>query len=770
METSSSDLLVLGNRSGGRSANQSNASRCDDVVNVAAAIHNNVASNSSVVERGASIYACALPLIVAQVPETVVIGGSLSLSGVSPNNGKEFFRTVYGGKLKRGFEFAVQEINAYHNGSIPLGNKSVQLTLGILDDKANTTILANNYKQLVNDTNVDFILGPVLTDYSLIALKITEAASRWILGTATSIQDFYFTTQRAISIVTANVNVLKVALLELRVKKAKSAVILLSNGLDKKLYTQGIRENAPDAGIEIWAELPIEASPFSGGAISELMINNLTAVAQIVKDMEPDAVFYCETVGSAVHLMTAFKNLNWTPGAVIIASATQTDFPTFGINNATDVMDFVTSTTTILDDAEIPGDRIFGSWKDFRNKFYGQYGTVPGESEAYGAVAVMALFEGMWNSKSTDEEEVFAAMLRYPFQSFFGKINWAADRSQAREPLLVQAQPRADESGLNSLALIGPRSLQQFDMVYPMPTWEERVFAPEITVIEAVIFALTAAAMALSIAWATYTAANWRHKIIRSSSPSFLVIMIVGALLSFATIYTWNLTYISVSTCVLRVWFLNIGFVLMFGALFAKTWRIYFLWTADPLNKNLRVTDVQVFLVVLVALAPQLVLLVLWTAIATPTVVYQHPDPWRASLDIADCSTSVAHYVMIALMCGINFALLIWGSILAIQVRRVPLKVYDESKIIGFAIYNTLIFSIIVAIIQASGQINQDLLFGLRSVGILLACLVSLSTLFYSKIQHIRRYDSGDTSATTNPSIAMTNSSENNTGTTHSQK
>jgi hypothetical protein len=107
---------------------------------------------------------------------------------------------------------------------------------------------------------------------------------------------------------------------------------------------------------------------------------------------------------------------------------------------------------------------------------------------------------------------------------------------------------------------------------------------------------------------------------------------------------------------------------------------------------------------------------------------------------------------------------------LAIQVRRVPLKVYDESKIIGFAIYNTLIFSIIVAIIQASGQINPDLLFGLRSVGILLACLVSLSTLFYSKIQHIRRYDSGDTSATTNPSIAMTNSSENNTGTTHSQK
>ncbi len=93
----------------------------------------------------------------------------------------------------------------------------------------------------------------------------------------------------------------------------------------------------------------------------------------------------------------------------------------------------------------------------------------------------------------------------------------------------------------------------------------------------------------------------------------------------------------------------------MFGALFAKTWRIYFLWTADPLNKNLRVTDVQVFLVVLVALAPQLILLVLWTAIATPTVVFEPQDPWRASLDIPDCSVSTAHYVMIALMCGINF-------------------------------------------------------------------------------------------------------------------
>ncbi len=123
-----------------------------------------------------------------------------------------------------------------------------------------------------------------------------------------------------------------------------------------------------------------------------------------------------------------------------------------------------------------------------------------------------------------------------------------------------------------------------------------------------------------------------------------------------------------------------------------------------------------------------------------------------------------------SLLIGYYEALLIWGSVLAIQVRRVPLKVYDESKIIGFAIYNTLIFSIIVAIIQASGQIDRELLFGLRSVGIILACLVSLSTMYYSKIQHIRRYDSGDTTMTTNPSIAMTNSSENNTGTTHSQK
>lgn len=126
--------------------------------------------------------------------------------------------------------------------------------------------------------------------------------------------------------------------------------------------------------------------------------------------------------------MTAFRNLNWTPRAVIIAAATQTDLPSFGINNATDVMDFVTSTATILDDAEIPGDPIFGSWSNFRADFQAAYGTVPGESEAYGAVAVMALYEGMRNSNSTSEDKVFAAMLRYPFQSFFGKINWAADR------------------------------------------------------------------------------------------------------------------------------------------------------------------------------------------------------------------------------------------------------------------------------------------------------------------------------------------------------
>ncbi len=124
------------------------------------------------------VTACVLPLVVAQDP--VVIGGSLSLSGVSPNNGKEYFRVVYGNKLMRGYEFAVTKINDKHGGGIPLGNKTVRLTLGILDDKANTTTLANNYRQLVNDSNVNFILGPVLTDFSLIALGITEAASRCV--------------------------------------------------------------------------------------------------------------------------------------------------------------------------------------------------------------------------------------------------------------------------------------------------------------------------------------------------------------------------------------------------------------------------------------------------------------------------------------------------------------------------------------------------------------------------------------------------------------
>ncbi len=69
----------------------------------------------------------------------------------------------------------------------------------------------------------------------------------------------------------------------------------MSNGLDKKLYKQGLVDNAPDAGIEIWDILPIEASPFSGGAISDTMKQNLTAAAQIVKDMAPDAIFYLET-------------------------------------------------------------------------------------------------------------------------------------------------------------------------------------------------------------------------------------------------------------------------------------------------------------------------------------------------------------------------------------------------------------------------------------------------------------------------------------------
>lgn len=114
-----------------------------------------------------------------EVPDTIVIGSTLPLTGSESKTG---------GRYKQGYELAVEQVNA--NGGIDLGGKKVKVELKLLDDTSDQAKAVNLAQRLITSDGVDAFLGTYST--SLVEAQSTVAEQNQIPyvnggGAATSI-------------------------------------------------------------------------------------------------------------------------------------------------------------------------------------------------------------------------------------------------------------------------------------------------------------------------------------------------------------------------------------------------------------------------------------------------------------------------------------------------------------------------------------------------------------------------------------------------------
>ena len=82
------------------------------------------------------------------------------------------------------------------------------------------------------------------------------------------------------------------------------------------------------------------------------------------------------------------------------------------------------------------------------------------------------------------------------------------------------------------------------------------------------------------------------NRIVKLSSPYVNVMIIAGAILFYLTVILFGVdeNVASFSTvdglCHARVWLCVIGFSLLFGTIFAKAWRIYYIFNHSRPNKK----------------------------------------------------------------------------------------------------------------------------------------------------------------------------------------
>lgn len=150
-------------------------------------------------------------------------------------------------------------------------------------------------------------------------------------------------------------------------------------------------------------------------------------------------------------------------------------------------------------------------------------------------------------------------------------------------------------------------------MLYPLPTWSERVqtISYMSDTLDIIFASLAAVGVAVSIILIGFVWKFRERKILLAASPLFLIIILVGTILMYLTIFAWLLES-RTAACHMRFWLLGMGFVLCFGALFAKTFRVMRIFGSKSLTV-FRISNGQLLLGLSALVLIEAVLLAIWS-------------------------------------------------------------------------------------------------------------------------------------------------------------
>ena len=183
------------------------------------------------------------------------------------------------------------------------------------------------------------------------------------------------------------------------------------------------------------------------------------------------------------------------------------------------------------------------------------------------------------------------------------------------------------------------------------------------------------------------------YRRLRSSSPTFLILMLFSIVIGYCSIFSWFGKPHPVS-CAFQPWLLGLSVLSMFNALTCKTFRIWRIFKF-PLAK-INISNFELIILWFLCMIPAVVILVLWTIISTPTAVLMEQD----GKDHYVCYTGgftgyPGGYVFFSIFVAYSAFILFLGAVLCFLIRHVPSQ-FNESKLIAISIYNLVFLSVVI--------------------------------------------------------------------------
>ncbi|WKY16606.1 hypothetical protein Q1695_001333 [Nippostrongylus brasiliensis] len=250
--------------------------------------------------------------------------------------------------------------------------------------------------------------------------------------------------------------------------------------------------------------------------------------------------------------------------------------------------------------------------------------------------------------------------------------------------------------------------------------------------------------------------------IIVQSQPQCNNILISGCSLCIASLFLMGLPSEGIALpqsafsilCHSRISILMIGFTFAYGSMFAKVWIVHRMSASENQQLASRQKDEPIpsgrfYTVIAAFFVIDLVIIVCWILFDPLQRIEQRfplleppvgSDDDVMLLPILELCQSSHQEVWIGLVLGYKCLLLVFGLFLAYESRNLKLRYVNDSRLVGLAIYNVAILSLVtgpVTTLLIRSQANSN--FAFVAATVLLCTYISLGLVFVPKLRFICR-------------------------------
>ncbi|XP_069119102.1 gamma-aminobutyric acid type B receptor subunit 1-like [Argopecten irradians] len=235
------------------------------------------------------------------------------------------------------------------------------------------------------------------------------------------------------------------------------------------------------------------------------------------------------------------------------------------------------------------------------------------------------------------------------------------------------------------------------------------------------------------------------RKIMKMSSPKVNYLICSGSVILYTSSLLHGVETIDdreegklALVCIIKSWFLSIGFTTSYGALIAKAWRIHKIITYARYKKQ-NIKDWFLYLIIAILLLIDAVILVTWFSVDPLRYqlvngtkeeygedVYVSPYTYKCASD---------SYVWMAVLFSYNGLLMLYGAIIAWNTRKISMTLLNDAKSIAMTIYTSTVLSIFGVPVSILVESDLNLNYGISEFCIIFATTILLVFCFVPKVR-----------------------------------